>query len=474
MANIYENKLPDPVSPMGLAASAAGQGLFQFGESFIKVTDRNAELEAEELKRAALAEVDRMKTSFNQGMAVEQMDLDKAKLEETKRATLASEEANRIDQARLALETESQIAARKAATDQGWQSLEDARNKWDDQMGLKERELAMQESRDRLTKEIAEKNWEQAEKELAFQKEKFGWTKHVDELKIEQADKSLNETIRQFDANQEIRQREIEILDARLELDTLTQDQRNEIAQEKLTIEKELAELQDKRFKLDEKKEASDEAYRKATLGIAQEELQLKKDEGKWKFTTQDKYGMVCVEYHPDGTCKEQKSQVIGEEIVAINLKEPELKDIRIMQEDGTWLYGTPDGLKSEFKQAIEQIDVLLRSKNPATGTEFTVREAIEHAKKQVPEFDWDALPMLFREVRVEVGTPAAVEDTGTPVTEEGGFVSTPESIPTIHTESVTAEEETSPGRKPPVSLITPEASSGSLTDEAIATIRGY
>ena len=83
MANIYFPKLPNPVSPMGLAASAAGQGLMQLGENYIKVTDRNAELEAEEIKRVALAEVNRLDTSFNQGMAIETMDLDKAKLAET-------------------------------------------------------------------------------------------------------------------------------------------------------------------------------------------------------------------------------------------------------------------------------------------------------------------------------------------------------------------------------------------------------
>lgn len=427
MANKFENRLPDPVSPSGLAASAAGQGLIMLGDQFIKVTDRNAELQAEEIKRAALAEVDRLKTGFDQGMALESMDLEQAKLAETKRATgvseglaqktyeekvrgnKAAEEANRINQERLALDTASVIAARKASTDQGWQSLADARNKWDDQMGFTERELKMQESRDRLAEEIAQKNWAQAEKELKFQKEKFGWTKKIDELKIEQADKSLNETVRQFDVNQDIRQQELQILDARLDLDTLSQKERQDLAEERLTIDKELAALQDKRYLLDETKQKADEAYRKATLGIAQEELKLKQQEGKWNFTTQDKYGEYCSETHPDGTCKEYKTGVIGEEIVAINLKEPELKDIRIMQEDGTWLYGTPEGLKSEFRQAIEQIDILLRTKNPTTGTEFTVPDAIEHAKKQLPEFDWDALPMLFREVQVDAGTTTPV-----------------------------------------------------------------
>lgn len=478
MANMYDPRttgaLPDPVSPMGLAASAAGQGLMQFGESFIKVTDRNSELEAEEIKRVALAEVDRMKTSFNQGMAIEQLDLDKAGLEEKKRATKVAERQADTAEERLVKESEARIESMKKDAALRERALDDAQARHHDSMTNEEKRIELSESDLRLRQSIAEKNWELADKELAFQKEKFGWTKSIDELKIEQADKSLNETIRQFDANQEIRQREIEILNSRLELDTLTQEQRNEIAEEKLTIEKELAALQDKRFKLDEKKEASDESYRQATLGIAQEELQLKKDEGKWKFTTQDKYGLVCVEYHPDGKCKEKKSQVIGQEIVAINLKEPELKDIRILEEGGSWLYGSPDGLKSEFVGAVKRLNTLLTKKNPTTGTEYTLQEAIEKAKELSPDVDWDDVgnAFIFKNVSAEVVIPDNITATVTP--EDGGFVNTPESIPTITTKSNTAEGETSPGRKPPISLITPEASSGSLTDDANATLRGY
>tara|TARA_R110002020_G_scaffold193584_1_gene394109 strand:- start:27861 stop:29429 length:1569 start_codon:yes stop_codon:yes gene_type:complete len=434
MANIYFPKLPNPVSPMGLAASAAGQGLMQLGENYIKVTDRNAELEAEEIKRVALAEVNRLDTSFNQGMAIETMDLDKAKLAETKRGNLASEESNRINQERLNLNTQSEIEARKAATDQGWQSLDDAREKWDDQMDFKERELAMQKSRDRLTRDIAEKNWDQAEKELAFQKDKFGWIKEVDKLKIAQTDKSLTENKRQFDANIKIRKQELTITEERLALDTTSAEDRKELDKKRIKIQEELADLEDRRVTLSEETALQDELYqdimteleqdqaalaergmevKEGMLTIAKEELNLKQDEGKWKFTTNDTTGQYCAEYYPGGTdCKEYKTGVIKTEIVAINLKDPELKDIRVMQEDGTWLYGTPEGLKSEITQALEQIDVLLRSKNSVTGTEFTVQEAIEHAKKQVPEFDWDSLLMFFRQVRVEVGTPAAVEST--------------------------------------------------------------
>ena len=443
MANKYENRLPDPVSPSGLAASAAGQGLIMLGDQFIKVTDRNTELQAEEIKRAALAEVDRLKTGFDQGMALESMDLEQAKLAETKRATgvaeglaertlaetkrgnVADERLATVQETRLQAESEARIREMENDAALRERALDDAMIRHNDSMTNEEKRIALSESDLRLRQSIADKNWDLAEKELKFQKEKFGWTKKIDELKIEQADKSLNETVRQFDVNQDIRQQELQILDARLDLDTLSQKERQDLAEKKLKIEQDLAALQDKRYLLDEAKQKSDESYRQATLGIAQEELKLKQQEGKWHLTTQDKYGEYCSETHPDGTCKEYKTGVIGEEIVAINLKEPELKDIRIMQEDGAWLYGTPDGLKSEFVGAVKRLNTLLTKKNPTTGTEYTLQEAIGKAKELSPDVDWDDVgnAFIFKNVSAEVVIPDTINTTIVP------DVQTPSSV---------------------------------------------
>lgn len=424
MANIYENKLPDPVSPMGLAASAAGQGLFQFGESFIKVTDRNAELEAEELKRAALAEVDRMKTSFNQGMAVEQMDLDKAKLEETKRGNLASEEANRINQERLALDTESQIAARKAVTEQGWQSLEDARDKWDDQMGLKERELAMQKSRDRLAVDIAQKNWEQAEKELEFQKEKFGWTKDIEKLKLGQADKSLAENKRQFDANIGIREQELAITEERLALDTTSAKDRKALEEKRIEIQGELADLEERRVTLAEEKALQDELYRDIMTELEQDKaalaergmvikegmLQIEQDKagrGKWVFKEVPIYEKVLTEGVADSSTAKYDRQIVGYKIVAINVDEPELMDVREWTEDG-WSNGTPD-IDQDTLSVVSDVQKIMNNRDVSAA------DAIALMKKENPDWKgWEGfekrviLDIVTREAQVTVGDQAA------------------------------------------------------------------
>jgi len=439
MANKYENKLPDPVSPMGLAASAAGQGLMQFGESFIKVTDRNAELEAEELKRMALSEVDRMKTSFNQGMAIETMDLDKAKLEETKRGNLASEEANRIDQERLALETASQIAARKAATEQGWQSLEDARNKWDDQMDFKERELAMQKSRDRLTAEIAEKNWEQAEKELAFQKEKFGWTQDIEMIKVDQADQSLDETKRQFDSNIDIRKQELAITEARLELDTNTAEDKIKLEERRVELQEDLKTLEERRVVVTENKAAQEKIYQDAILDLKEDEaalnergMEIKEDmlviaqgeseRDKWVFKEVPIYEQVLTAGTAGDSTAEYDEQIVGYKIVAINVDEPELMDVREWTEDG-WSNGTPD-MDKEALSAISDVQKIMNNKDVSAA------EAIAMAKKANPDWKgWEGfekriiLDVVIREGQVNVGEQAT---TGI-ITPDSGAISTEE-----------------------------------------------
>tara|TARA_S200000501_G_scaffold24567_2_gene21318 strand:- start:1542 stop:2936 length:1395 start_codon:yes stop_codon:yes gene_type:complete len=439
MANIYENKLPDPVSPMGLAASAAGQGLFQFGESFIKVTDRNAELEAEELKRMALAEVDRMKTSFNQGMAIEQMDLDKATLEEKKRATKVAERQADTEERRLQEESEARIVQMEQDAALRERALDDAMTRHHDSMTNEEKRIELSESDLRLRQSIAEKNWELAEKELAFQKEKFGWTKDIDELKLGQADKSLAENKRQFDANIKIREQELAITEERLALDTTSAEDRKALEEKRIAIQGELADLEDRRVTLAEEKSLQDELYRDIMTELEQDKAALaergmevkegmltiaqgESERDKWVFKEVPIYEQVLTSGEAGSSTAEYDEQIVGYKIVAINVDDPELMDVREWTEDG-WSNGTPD-MDQETLSAISDVQKIMNDRDVSAA------DAIALAKKANPDWKgWEGfekrilLDVVTREAQVNVGE----QDTAGIITPDSGAISTEE-----------------------------------------------
>jgi hypothetical protein len=413
MANMYENKLPDPVSPLGMAMTVGGQQGMILGENYIKATDRNAELQAEEIKRMALAEVAQSTASFNQGMAIEGLDLDKAKLEETKRGNLVQERQVVVAETRLANESAARIKNMEEDARLRERALDDARERHTDSMSIDERRVSVAESNQRLQESIADENWKQADRELEFQKEKFGWTKNIEQLKIDQADQSIAETQRQFDANISIRQQELAITEARLTLDTNTAEDRQVLDERKVDIQEELKELEVRRTKVIENKAAQEELYQTVILelkedaaALAERSLEIeedklviaqgKADRDKWVFH-QIKTGEETVQVEGADTVSTMDDiykTIDTYEFVAINVDEPELMDVRTWTEDGWSGGGAPD-LNADLLKGIEAVNHIINS-NPS----LSVDEAIDRAASKMSWDGWDKIRKIFYSTR--------------------------------------------------------------------------
>ena len=125
-------------------------------------------------------------------------------------------------------------------------------------------------------------------------------------------------------------------------------------------------------------------------LDISGRELALKEGAGKWKFTTRPIMERVLTDTGVSGQNQEYTMQKVGEEIIAINIQDPELQDVRVMQEDGSWKYGTPDGLQTDDMKAALAIGRAMREKG------VSLEDAIARAKDTKPEYDWDALFIIM------------------------------------------------------------------------------
>jgi len=162
---------------------------------------------------------------------------------EAERATLAQEEANRIEEERLRKEGEARIAQgwaglgieeKRVAISQG--TLDQSKKEWDDQMDLEDRKLFEQASVNRFNEAMANKNFAMAEAELEFQKEKFGYQKSLDDLKLDLERESLRQNQTQFDSTISIREQELQIAKDKLEFDKLTTDQKIQLERDRFDL----------------------------------------------------------------------------------------------------------------------------------------------------------------------------------------------------------------------------------------------
>jgi hypothetical protein len=126
------------------------------------------------------------------------------------------------------------------------------------------------------------------------------------------------------------------------------------------------AELKERGFKLEERKQRFAESKDKAD---------------KWTIMTIDEYGQ-----ERDKITNQITTVKIGEKIVAINHKDKELMDIRTLNADGSWTNGKPMGWSERHTDYIDTVGQLLRQKNPATGKLFTLDAALNHLKENYEE----------------------------------------------------------------------------------------
>ena len=256
-----------------------------------------------------------------------------------------------------------------------------------------------------LKEEDTARAW--SELELARRAQKFKET--TVERQEKRADKALTHQIEQNKDDYNIKWLEYRLNKKRIEAGIESQDERDRIASEQLDIEKDLQDLREKQHTLEVNKADQVKIYQTAMLDISGRELALKEGAGKWKFTTRPIMERVLTDTGVSGQNQEYTMQKVGEEIIAINIQDPELQDVRVMQEDGSWKYGTPDGLQTDDMKAALAIGRAMREKG------VSLEDAIARAKDTKPEYDWDAL-FIIMGAGASTGTADAVgaDTTGT------------------------------------------------------------
>jgi len=468
----------------GMGLTALGQGLMGIGQNvssdWLSALEQQAEDQkssrAEMFKVTAMAMDHQVKTAQMEQSA-KQSELDEAYRgkrlaidEKQVDATIASTKAQQalaaeLGRGQLAV-AQDQVGVAKGRLELDGKTSEERTEIMRSTNDRAEKDQVHRHAMDEARKLMDDGKLDLAQKELELAREAQEFREKTVEGQEKRADKALTHQIDQHNQDYSLKFLEYRLNKKRIEAGIGSQKERDRIAGEQLKIEGELQKLREKQHTLDIEKAAQVKAYQDATIKLSEREMTHKEGKSKWKLTTRPIMQEMVTTSASPGVPEKRAMQKVGEEIVAINIEDPELKDIRILQENGSWLYGSPDGLESEFKERIMEVRYLLGKKNPATGTEFTVSGAIDHLKKTIPEYKlWDEVRDRFVIIETsEVTTPLAEDRSETPAAKKARL----EKEAALQRKVDDANNKYSLHSNPP-GLITPE---GSLVDEAVAAQR--
>ena len=430
----------------------AGQALIGIGEGIMQVGGIDAQNRAEEVKLAALNSTQRMESDMQMYRWGSESDTQKEQFERSQSeaeaarksqdaATAAQLEWNKIIETRGLDIKEKQVTAdiaiqlKRFGLDKDKFGLlekefEERKKMNLKEMTLKEKQFFHAVAIDKANVAISEGRLDIAQQELDLAKTAQQHKEIVDLRKLEQTDASLTENIRQFDANITLREAELALSRAKIEAGIKNDDERLKIEDRIATIRGELAELEKDKFELAEKKNLQDKAYNDAILALKGQEMALsergmvikegmlviekgKASRGKWTITTVPVYGEYT-ERNENTGIDEIKHGKIGERLVAINTDEPGLKDDRILEEDGSWKNGTPDGWKSDYGKILSVIQKAISEKG------YTLDQAIDTAKQVITGFDeWDVIEGMFITIPSKEPVKSSSDNTGNTNDEE-------------------------------------------------------
>ena len=418
---------------------AVGQALIGIGEGIMQVGDKDAQNRAEEIKLTALNSVKRDESAMQMYRWGSESDTQKEQFDLTHTENVAARESqDAATEAQRELTAEIQRAGVKIEQEKLAHTKSSDLKRFglqEDKFGLLEKEykdrkemslkdFTLREKQffhavaiDKANVAISEGRLDIAQKELDLAKKAQVHREVVDLRKLDQTDSSLKENIRQFDANIKIRQAEQALNKAKIEAGIENDDERLKIEERIATIREELALLERDKFGLDEKQMLMDYQYKQALITIQKQGNYLKvrgleiegdklkiaqdkSDREKWEFIKMPVYDWREVTETVNGvTTTEKKYVEVGKRIVAINVDNPDLAEIGVLQtnEDGShyWSNIAEDGELSVIKGMQDIISELMKG-NPDGGVEgLSYAEALAKAREKAPESDWDLLDKI-------------------------------------------------------------------------------
>tara|TARA_R110002020_G_scaffold156133_10_gene337903 strand:- start:591 stop:2474 length:1884 start_codon:yes stop_codon:yes gene_type:complete len=323
-------------------------------------------------KTATLA-FDKYKFHMVEGRLTEEgekrLALDYAKLAELKRSHRAAEG---IQKQTLELQIRTAEANMQAVIDR--LALEKLKHM--DTLSLSQRTFEHQKDIDHINASISQGNLNLAEnqlkvKQFMFLKE-FGLKSDKFNYDKSHTNRSFLEQRRQFNQSLSLKQTELKVVQARLALDVKDQSDRTWLNERQADLNDEIQALNVQKHELDKTNSVQERAYKDimgqvAKRGIKIEEQKFTIDKeahkrGQWKITSRDVFETKA-ETDPATGAVTYTDVKVGEEIVAINIDDEGLHDVRILQNDGTWMFGSPDGANEGHQAIIKVISAVMKRK---------------------------------------------------------------------------------------------------------------
>jgi hypothetical protein len=458
----------------GAFASGLGTGLIQLGTNYQQVNQQDVENRAEALKQTRLEQM-QIGTQAQQGlfqsaqlgMQEQQMAAEGDRFTATHglaqdQHTLAQKghdlsvktqqdtaehqtETRKIQRETLAIERSDKEGNRAHRTAQLTQRKKEHR----DTLDLAGKRFAHQQAMDEIDADIKEGNFALAEEK--WDSEKNWWEREFNQkLDAYKWDKdfktrSFAEQREQFDQNYKIKKREVSVIEARLQHEKLDSGERRKLEDRGMVVRENLAILDEQRTGIQQQEADQREAYQNGTLalkerGVDLDEAKLEFDKSKdekdqhrkkFKYTTRPIYAMretkaaVPAVLGTNGTVitpevpATVESVKVGEEIIAINVSEPDITDVRILGKDGRWQYGDK-GLDTEVTAILKSVQKLVDKEG------ISVTDALARAKESMPDRDWktiDALLAINPPVQPTITLPAASPNAITVTPSDGGII---------------------------------------------------
>jgi len=379
-----------------------------------------------------------------------QLKLDRDRLEEVRRAHKVAEGDTK---ARIAIELRAMEANMAAVLDQ----LALARLKHRDNMTISERTRDHVEKIDDINAKISQGRLDLAGDQLKVEKarflKEFGLKEDKFNYDKSHTNRSFFEQRRQWNQSHSLKSSELKVVQERLKLAQKDQADTKILNVRAATLKDDILDLDREKLKLEGTRVAQEVLYKEimgqvATRGIKIDEAKLQIDEtaskrGQWKATTRDVYERVATT-DPITNATTYEDVKVGEEIVYVNIDDEGLHDVRILQNDGTWMFGSPDGANKDHQVIIKAIDLAMK-RQKELGKTVSFKDARDEIQamwqsgelfkgEAYKQRDWDRfmnalliVPSEKRGVTTAAGgvvtTPAA---GGTTTVNADGTVSTP------------------------------------------------
>ena len=241
-------------------------------------------------------------------------------------------------------------------------------------LSISERTLEHQKTIDHIRVGIEQGRLDLSENQLRVEQarflKEFGLTSDKFEYDKSHTNRSFLEQRRQFNQGYSLKQTELKVVQARLALDVRDSDVRNELNTRQADLNDEIQALNVQKHELDKTNSVQERAYKEIMGQVAKrwvriEEQKFTLDEkahkrGQWKVTTRDifKETVTFDEIEGKNVITYEK---IGEEIVYVNLDDEGLHDVRILQNDGTWMFGSPEGANAGHQAIVKVIASVMK-----------------------------------------------------------------------------------------------------------------